>query len=149
MDGTLALEVPAARRVIMNWSPVLLSTLLSLSAAVIVGVAALGQWRWAATKQWRESAEASSALVRSLQEQLEEARRDREDLEHRLESAEKKHADDMKLMEARMVTWETQVAQAQRVIYHLQQKLDESEARHAAIDARTEERNIRQHPQGD
>ena len=143
---TLALTAPARTRLV-NGSPAVLATVITIVGALIVGVAALGQWCTIYTRNWREAAESSEALAKSLQEQLEEVRRAREELERRLATAEKQHSDDITLMEVRMAAWEAQVADAQRVIHHLNTKLDQSEARHAAIDARAEARNLRQHPE--
>ena len=138
-------------------SAALLQTITALIVVIMGSVVAVGQFLLMRQKGWREAAESSGALVTALQAQLEEATKERHELEEKLEQAVRKHATDIqlleakhnadiKLMEARMITWEAQLAQAQRINHILQQKLDAAEARHAAIDARQEARNLRQHP---
>ena len=144
---------PALERRMVIWTPALTATLISIVGSVIVGLAALGQWCTVYTKNWKNACESSQAMVATLQAQLDEAGKERRELEDRLHAAEQKHSDDTKLMEARMAAWEAQLAQAQRLNHLLQQRLDAAETRHAAIDARNEERNerneernIEQHP---
>ncbi len=142
------------------WTPALTQTLITIVGFVTVSIVALGQWQIARQRGWREVAESSESLIKSLQEQLEEAKRERQVLEERFAAAVQKHQADIKLMEARIVAWETQLAHEQRINYQLQQRLDQAEARHAKIDARAEAhevedevrhgrneaRNERQHP---
>lgn len=111
----LALQHPA-RKIVVNWSPSVISTLITIGGFVIVGVAALGQWRWNAVKTWRELAEANAAMVARLQAEKEE-------------------------LLLRMDTLEKSVAYVQRQNYILQGEL----SRHGIELERHEVRNFDQH----
>lgn len=109
---TLALPLPA-RRLTVNLNPTVLSTLITISGLMIVGVAALGQWRWNAVKVWREMAEANAAMVVTLKSQLAAA-------EQQLMEARR----DNELMRVRMDSLERSVAYVERQNHLLQNEMD-------------------------
>jgi len=113
------------------WTPALTQTLITIVGFVTVSIVALGQWQVYRQRGWRDAAEARDAIIDNLTRQLDEATKERE------------------VLTVRMEALEAQVAEVQRMNHRLQIALDKAETRHAAIDARTEARNLAQHPRAE
>jgi septal ring factor EnvC (AmiA/AmiB activator) len=107
------MTMAVAQRRMSGWTPALIETIFSILGVTMVSIVALGQWQLARQRGWREATESKEQIIRDLQFQLAEARKDRE------------------LLAVRMEALEAQVADVQRQNHRLQTQLDKAEARHS------------------
>src|SRR6266567_1501558 len=70
-DPSAAAAAPGG---LVNWTPVLIQTVMTIAVMVGVGLAVVGQVRWRATQEWSALAEARGQRIETLEADLEHMR---------------------------------------------------------------------------